>query len=179
MNGSPTLQPGVAVDVRVIVAGSTEIDQPGARVSESGELDLPLLRKVAVSDMTIDEAAEHLTRSYSRYFRDPQVVLRFSAGSDVAAISPWGYVTVSGKVKKPGRIAIPPTRDLTISKAILAAGGFAPSAQDKAVRVTRRREDGETERITVNLRAFLAGSTKEEDLVLRPGDVLYVPESLF
>jgi polysaccharide biosynthesis/export protein len=175
----PALRPGVALDIQVFVSNAIEIDQKRLVISSEGQIDLPLLRKLEVSGLTIDILTRVLRSRYSEFFIEPYVVVAFSRTGDEEVISPWGYVTVVGCVNQPRRIAIPPSRDLTVSKAILEAGGLAPSAQDKSIRITRRRQNGQTEQISMNLRAVLAGHENAQDIGLQSGDVVFVPESLF
>jgi len=95
------------------------------------------------------------------------------------AISPWGQVTVLGRVKQPGRVNIPPTKDLTVSAAIQNAGGLDSSAKDSAIRVTRRLDDGTYQTMDVDLRAVGARGARANDLILRDGDVVFVPQMMF
>lgn len=83
-------------------------------------------------------------------------------------VAPPQQVFVDGKVAKAGGYVY---RDgMTITQAIANAGGFAGSARIRAVQLIRG-----TERIRVNVKRILDGH--ESDVVLRPGDQIYVPES--
>ena len=84
-----------------------------------------------------------------------------------------------GRVKEPGRIVIPATRDLTVSGAIQQAGGFATSAKDNAILVTRVLPEGKTESRTINLKAVGTGGRLDDDIVLEADDVVFVPEAIF
>ena len=84
-----------------------------------------------------------------------------------------------GQVQKPGRVAVPATRDMTVSGAIQKAGGFAPSAKLGAILVTQTQPDGRTTTRTVNLHAVGAAGRREEDVILNANDVIFVPESMF
>jgi len=176
---APRLTPGVRVNVAVTVVGKREISEVGLSVSDAGELQLPLLNDVPVRDMTLLDVETRLVTLYSRFFRDPQVVVTFTqVGSDVG-VSPWGYATVMGRVMKPGRIAFSADRNLTLSAAIAQAGGLATSARDRAVQISRKASDGTVITRTVNLRAIVASGKMEEDIALQPDDIIFVPEGLF
>ena len=95
------------------------------------------------------------------------------------AVSPWGSVTLLGRVKSPGRVPIPPTRDLTVSAAIQRAGGFDSSARKTAIRVTHRADDGSLSVREVDLEAVGSRGELEHDIVLAPDDVVFVPEMIF
>ncbi len=174
----PELVPGVRLDVKVSVGGIEEVTELNRAVSGEGELYLPLIKGVKVEGMTRPEAIEHLTVLYKKYFRDPEVEIIFRGAEDAEAVSPWGYVTVDGRVMSPKRIPLNATRKLMLSDAIALAGGLNTSAKDRSVRVTRKKTGGTFERQIVNLRDIVAGRA-EEDIVLQAGDKIYVPETIF
>ena len=174
---APQLRPGMAVNVQVLVTGHKEIDEANRRISESGFLSLPLVGEVPMSNMTTREAQDLLKSLYRRYFVDPQVLVECQADAG-GGVSPWGYITVLGRVRNPGQVNIPPTRDLTVSRAIQLAGGLDTSAQGSAIRVTRAR-GSESEQYTVNLDRIGSEGQTKDDIQLLPGDVVYVPEMLF
>ena len=116
---------------------------------------------------------------YKEYLVNPQVILDFVRDDNKEGLSPWGNVTVLGRVKKPGRITIPATRDLSVSAAIQQAGGFDTSAKDTAIRITHRNDRGVVTTREVNLHAVGAEGQIEEDVVLEPDDVVFVPELMF
>ncbi|MCK5528874.1 MAG: SLBB domain-containing protein, partial [Kiritimatiellae bacterium] len=103
----------------------------------------------------------------------------FSSKGQKNFVSPWGYISVMGNVITPGRIALPQGRKLRLSEAIALAGGLAPSAKDREVRLARRSSSGELVKIKVNLRAIVAGGKIDEDINLKPGDTIFVPETIF
>ena len=104
--------------------------------------------------------------------------LELRAG-DVVYITPASFsdltqhkVYVLGKVEKPG---IYDFQDgLTALDACILAGGFAKYAAPNRATVTRR-ENGEEEIIKINLNKVRKG--QKEDMVLQPGDRLFVPKS--
>ena len=68
---------------------------------------------------------------------------------------------------------------MTVSGAIQQAGGFAASAKDSAILVTRSLPDGRTETRTINLHAVGTAGRLEDDIILEANDVVYVPEAMF
>ena len=172
-----TIQPGMPLRLLVMVVDKREVDEETIRVDEHGNLFLPLLREVRLAGMTLDEAIAHLALLYAKFFVKPDVYLyRIPETGDADAN---GCVTVTGRVKKPGLVPLPATLDMTVSQAILKSGGLNTSAKDRSVRVARRQPDGTVKQLIVDLRAILAGGELDLDMVLKAGDVIYVPESLF
>ncbi len=173
------LKPGLMISMSVLVAGKKELDEPAKRISEGGTIVLPLLGELEIADKNLEELQADLTKAYRKFFVDPQVILDFARDAGTEGSSPWGFVTVLGRVKTPGRVPVPATRDMTVSSAIQKAGGFAPSAKDSAILVTRSLANGQTESRTINLRAVGTAGRLEDDIVLDANDVVYVPEALF
>lgn len=173
------LRPGLSIGLAVLVGGKKEIDESAKRISEGGTIILPLLGEVAVMDSTLDELRLQLVEGYRKYFVDPQVIVDFAMDPGAGDISPWGFLTVLGRVMRPGRIAIPATRDLTVSGAIQKAGGFSTSAKQNAILVSRSMPDGSIKTFNVNLTAVGKAGRLEEDLILEANDVVFVPEAMF
>jgi polysaccharide export outer membrane protein len=81
---------------------------------------------------------------------------------------------VTGQVAHPGPIELPSDEPLTVSKAISLAGGFDRFAKQATVQLIR---PGQAAR-TIDVRAILSGK-RQDDAVLKPGDLVFVPESRF
>ena len=173
------LRPGLVIEFSLLVAGKPEFDRQAKRVSDNGSIVLPLLGAVDVREQTPDELSASLATRYGRYFVDPQVIIEFARDGNGEGVSPWGYVTVLGRVKTPGRVGIPATRDLTVSGAIQKAGGFQTSARTESILVTRRGSNGEATTYTISLNAVGAGGKVDDDLPLQSEDVVFVPEARF
>ena len=173
------MRPGLVLSVVVVVAGKKEIDEPAKRVSDQGDVGLPLLGLVQVNGLTLAELTSQLTDRYKEYFIDPQVMVDFPKDSSGESVSPWGFVTVLGRVKKPGRVNLPPTRDMTVSQAVQQAGGLDSSARDSAIRLTRKTADGKSQVREVDLKALGSRGRVAEDIVLQADDVIFVPEAIF
>ncbi len=171
------LRPGLTVNVQVLVTGQKEIDEKNRRISEAGSITLPLVGEIRLAGLTVAEAQDQLRTSYDRVFVAPQVIVECQMEAGDSAVSPWGYVTVLGRVKKPGQVNVPPTRELTVSRAIQLAGGLDTSARSNAIRVTRTRGSA-AEQFEVDLDRIGALGQTKDDVRLLPGDVVYVPEAV-
>jgi polysaccharide export outer membrane protein len=178
-SNSPEIAPGHVLAVTVVVNGAKEVEELGKRVSSTGAITLPLVGLVKVAGMTAEELSRDLQEKYSVFMRNPTVDCGFMVDNSPGAISPWGYVTVLGAVMAPGRINIPPTQDLSLSMAIQLSGGYADSAKDTSIRVTRVMEDKNLKSWDVNLRSAASEGKTENDLMLKAGDVIFVPEKVF
>lgn len=177
MHLEPRIRPGLTIDIVVMVAGTREVEEISKRVTANGTISLPLLGDVSAVPLTLKELRTVLEKRFAEYFVEPKVTVEFSQDLGPGGISPWGSVTVMGRVVKPGKVNIPPTRDLTVSRAIQQAGGFSSSANESNIRITRRLRDGKTETLKVDLKAMASGAI-DQDIVLYPGDVIFVPERI-
>lgn len=173
---NPALQPGYMLDITVLASGTPEIEEKGKRVSMEGTLLVPLLGNVKVAGLTLPALSDLLTEAYKKYLRNPQVSLKFAEGP--GAVSPWGYVTVLGRVNRPGRVNMPAGGGMSVSMAIQAAGGFAKSAREAGIIVVRKHANNRIERFEVDLRDALHRG-EDADMRLASGDVLYVPVRIF
>jgi len=85
-------------------------------------------------------------------------------------------VLVMGKIGREGPINIPPTCDLTITRALQLAGGIAAFGDQTRVKITRQMKDGSKREIEVDVAEIGEKGKRENDYVLQAGDVLWVPE---
>lgn len=91
---------------------------------------------------------------------------------DVISIPAAQLVYVVGNVKRAGGFPLGGRPNLTVIQALALAEGFDPRAAPQKARILRRGSSSE-EQIPVDMKKIMAG--KEEDIVLRPNDILYVP----
>jgi len=86
-------------------------------------------------------------------------------------------IAVMGKVRNPGYFPMSEFAPYTAMQAVLTAGGFAERAVPEKSYVIRLLPDGQSRKMEVNLRAVMKDGDREANIVLVPGDMIYVPES--
>ena len=86
-------------------------------------------------------------------------------------------IFVFGEVNNPGALAFKMSEQITLLQAIAQAGGPTKDAKESKVTITRKGENGEEIKITVNLKDIIRG--KRKDIPLVEGDVVFVPESFW
>ena len=69
------------------------------------------------------------------------------------------------------------TNNLNRTQAIAIAGGFVDFAKNKQVLLFRRYSDDTVEVKILNLKDVLKNKDPREDVMLQPGDMLYVPKT--
>lgn len=144
-------------------------------VTDSGDLEVPYLGRFPAVGKTCKELARDLKAELEReYYYQATVIVAV----DVMAKS-RGKVYLVGPVRMPGPQEIPSDEVLTLSKAILRAGGFNDFADKHKVKVTRRPAGAGTEKsFTIDVGEVLEKGRTESDLPLEAGDLIYVPERL-
>jgi polysaccharide biosynthesis/export protein len=162
------LQPGDVV--RVQIFQEPDLDRE-VRVSQEGEIFLPLIGRIAVKGVTLNRVEQTVRQLYDRdYLVNPQVnmmVLKYQVRT----------VNVIGAVNAPQAVEYPPEQTLTILDAISRAGGFNRFADRKNVRLTRTDSAGRTENFTINTDELISGN-KSDRWVLLMNDVIFVPERI-
>ena len=87
-----------------------------------------------------------------------------------------GSVYVHGEVKTPG--AIKSTADLTILRAISQVGGVTPLAATGRVEILRAQGE-KKEQFKVDLYKVMRSPGENPDVLLKPNDIVFVPQRLF
>ena len=160
-----TLGPGDVVEVRVF----QEPELSGVyQVGTRGDIIFPLCKQVVVGGLTANGAAESIRGCLAeKYLRDPQVSVLVKEYNSKK-------VFVFGEVQKPG--TFPYQDGMSVVQAVTLAGGFTKTASQNSTSVTRRVGGTET-KIKVSVQDIALG--KASNFTLEPGDIVYVPESLF
>ena len=142
------------------------------RISDEGYLSFPLLGKVNVKDLTVQEIEEKLKRSLEvDYLVNAQVMVF------IEQYHPK-QVSVMGEVVKPGKFDMPDEKKLTATGAIVMGGGFTVDADIANTKILRLK-NGQEESITVNMQDITQKGEKEKDIVLEPDDIIVVPKGFW
>ena len=140
-------------------------------VRPDGRISTPLVEDMVAVGKTPSKLARDIEAVLSEYIRSPQVNVIVTN-----AVSTFSQVRVLGQVTTPQ--AVPYREGMTVLDAVLAVGGlgeFAAGNRGKIVRV----EGGKQQEIKVRIGDLVNKGDVSQNLPLRPGDVLVVPESRF
>ena len=85
-------------------------------------------------------------------------------------------VYLQGEVKAPGAVKYLP--DLTVVKAITQGGGLTPMAAGGRVDIIRWKGE-KRERIRVDVDKMMRAPDENPDVMLKPDDIVFVPQRLF
>ncbi|MFZ4394197.1 MAG: polysaccharide biosynthesis/export family protein [Kiritimatiellia bacterium] len=169
----PKIRPGVPLKIIISASGKSDEYQP-IIVSQAGEVSLPLINVVKCEGMTLLELQDKLKTVCARFFLEPQISVQFLFVENM--LSPWGTVLIKGKVAREGPVNIPPTCDLTLTRALQLAGNITPLGDQSKVKITRTMPDGKKYSIDVDVEAIGKHGRREDDHVLQANDVIWVPD---
>lgn len=146
---------------------SPELNQR-VTVQPDGFVSLQGVGSVYVADLTLPGLVEAVKKAYAGTLHDPIVDV------DLADFQK-PFFTVLGQVGKPGQYDL--RYDITVTQAIAVAGGFTRTAKTQ-VFLYRAVSANWAEVRELRIKDILRGKNISEDLHLRPGDMLFVPEKM-
>jgi polysaccharide export outer membrane protein len=135
-------------------------------VQPDGFISLQSVGNVHVEGLTVPGVVEAVKRAYANTLHDPIVDV------DLADFQK-PFFTVLGQVGKPGQYDL--RYDITVTQAVAVAGGFAPTAKTQ-VFLYRAVSSNWAEVRELKIKEILSGKNISEDVHLRPGDMIFVPE---
>jgi polysaccharide biosynthesis/export protein len=134
-------------------------------IRPDGRISVVLLDDVEAAGLTVPELDAKLTIGYQKFFKEPEI-------SVIVRTFTNHRIFVGGEVGAPGPVPI--VGPLRALEAILQVGGFRPSARLDSVILMRN--DGNNRPLIQKLN-FKETLKSGNDLLLKPYDVLFVPES--
>lgn len=155
-----------------------DIPQSPIRIDPNGFIDLPLIGRIQAGGLTVDQLHDELAGKLSKYVHSPDITINL-AGMESRPVSVVGEVNTPGIHQLTG-----PTRLLDV---LSLSGGLKPDA-GSTVLVTRDAHWGKLQAQDVTLDPSTGASTgtfamdallklrsPEENILMRPGDVVSVP----
>ncbi len=140
-------------------------------VRPDGKISTPLVEDMVAVGKTPSQLARDIEKSLAEYVKAPKVNVVV-----MIAVSVYSQVKVIGQVKTPQ--ALPYRDGMTVLDAVLAVGGLGQFAAGNRAHVVRS-ENGKQTEIKVKLDALVNNGDMKQNLLLKPGDVLVVPETRF
>ena len=158
------LMPGDVIEVSVF--GIDELKDLTGTIDARGKVSLPLVGSVKLGGLTLPEAKEILEKTFKEYVDNPKVSLEIKEYN--------GYrISVLGAVNKPDVYSLKGTR--TVLDALALAGGLKKDAS-KTVILTHM-EAKKQNSIIIDLNKLIEQWNIMDDLMLCPGDIVYVPKA--
>lgn len=140
-------------------------------VRPDGKISTPLVEDMVAVGKTPPQLARDMEKVLSEYVREPKVNIIVKT-----AASAFSLVKVVGSVQHPS--ALPYREGMRVLDAILAVGGLTQFASGNHARIVRV-ENGKETIIHVKVADLVNSGDVKQNALLKPGDVLVVPQSIF
>lgn len=139
-------------------------------VRPDGKISAPLIGDVLVAGKTPVTVADDIETKLREFIRTPSVAVIVTSLSSTEYLS---RVRVTGAVVT--NISIDHKQGMTVLDAVLAAGGVNDFANQSETKVFRR-VGSETILIPIDLNSILTQGNLIDNIILKPGDTITVPE---
>jgi polysaccharide export outer membrane protein len=166
----PDYRVGPGDTLKVYVFQNEELSST-VPVRPDGKISTPLVEDMVAVGKTPSQLARDIEKSLAEYVKAPKVNVVV-----MIAVSVFSQVKVIGQVKVPQ--ALPYRDGMTVLDAVLAVGGLGQFAAGNRGHIVRT-ENGKQTEIKVKLDALVNNGDMKQNLLLKPGDVLVVPETRF
>jgi polysaccharide biosynthesis/export protein len=140
-------------------------------VRPDGKVSTPLNEDMVAVGKTPSQLARDIEKVLSEYVRAPTVNVIVTQ-----PVGAYSEVQIIGQVLKPG--SLPYRAGMKVLDAVLAVGGLTQFAAGNRAKI-ERTVDGHRQELRLKLDSLVNKGDMTQNLDLRPGDVLVVPESRF
>ena len=137
-------------------------------VQPDGFVGLKGAGSVLAEGLTLPQLQRVVAEKYSAILHQPEITLTLRDFDKP-------YFLASGEVARPGKYEL--RGDMTVNEAVAIAGGFTQQARHSQVVVFRRVSTNVAEAHVLDLKRMLGAHDLREDLHLRPGDFVFVPQN--
>ncbi len=180
LDNTTLLQVDDKVSFRIVEEAAPPIS---LRVQDSGDIQAPFVGLVKAVGKTPKAVALEVKRSLEgTYFKTATVIVALDERPQTAEkrrvdAKEVEFFVIYGQVIRQGKYELPDNEDVSVSQAILRAGGFSQFAKASAVKVIRRTPHG-NKTILVNVDAIMVKGELEKDIYIRNNDVIIVKEAI-
>ena len=147
---------------------SPEFDQT-VSVQPDGYVVLKGVKPLPAEGTTVPELQDAITRVYAGFLHDPEVTVELKDFDKP-------YFIVGGEVNHPAKYEL--RSDTRVTEAVAIAGGLTARAKHSQIVLFRRVADDLVESRLLDVKAMRESRNMAEDIHLRPGDFLFVPQNL-
>ena len=129
-------------------------------LDEEGCIEMPLVGKIQLQDLTVDEAKDKLQTVLDKYITQTTIIVKLSNFN----------LTVLGEVNRPGMYKVYQSQ-INLFEAISLAGNMTNFANKEDVKIIRQTDNG-SEILTVDM--GVADILSSPYYYLKPNDIIYV-----
>jgi polysaccharide export outer membrane protein len=157
----------------IFVYHNPDLSEADVAVRPDGRISIPLIEDIAAASKTPTQLAREIEQRLTKYIQDPNVtvIVRNFIGP------PDRQVRVIGEATDP--IAIPYREHMTLLDVMIATKGLTKYAAGNRAVIIRIDGDGKQQTIKVRLSDLINDGDISQNIKMRPGDTLIVPQSWF
>ncbi len=145
---------------RAQISSDASIYLQSYTLDEEGYIELPLMGKIELKNMTVDEAKAVLQTELDKYINQTTIIVKLSNFN----------LTVLGEVNRPGMYKVYQSQ-INLFEAISLAGNMTNFAKNSEVKIIRQTDNG-SEILTVDMGS--ADILASPYYYLKPNDIIYV-----
>ena len=141
-------------------------------VRPDGKISTPLVEDMVAVGKTPSQLARDMEHVLETYIKNPSVNVIVTEFKGV----PEEQVRVVGQAVNPQ--AVPFRQGMTVLDVMIAVGGLSEFASGNRAKIVRR-VDGQIVEFRVRLDDLINKGRVDQNVKIEPGDVIFIPESLF
>lgn len=162
---------GPGDSVNIIVWRNPEVSM-SVPVRPDGKITTPLVEDLPASGKTASQLARDIEKALAKYIQEPIVTVIVTE-----FVGPYSeQIRVIGQAAKPQ--ALPYRENMTVLDVLIAVGGVTDFADGNKASVIRNVA-GKPQQFGVRLDDLIKDGDISANVLMRPGDVLVIPESFF
>lgn len=142
------------------LSGDASIYLQSYNVGEDGCIEMPLIGRIEVKNLTVEEAKDRLQEEMNKYVNQTLLIVKLANFN----------LTVLGEVARPGTYKIYQTQ-INLFEAVATAGNMTSFAKNNEVKIIRQTDNG-SEIVTVDMGQ--ADILESPYYYLKPNDIIYV-----
>ena len=151
-----------------------ELGAEKIQVRPDGRITIPLVKDMPAVGKTPSMLEEDIRLQLSQYIEDPlvSVIVNEFAGTFSQ------QVRIVGATEQPA--SLPYRANMTVLDAMIAVGGLSEYAAGNRAKLIRfDKQSGQQREYALRLTDLLRRGDSKANVMLRPGDVIIIPESVF
>jgi len=141
-------------------------------VRPDGKISTPLVEDMEAEGKTPSELSEDLEKALSEFVRAPVVSVIVQEFKGQFS----NQIRIVGQAKTPKALSY--REGITLLDVMIEVGGLTPIAAGNKSKIVRK-EGGVQSEMPVRLSDLMKKGRIDENVAMRPGDVLIIPESIF
>ena len=147
-------------DIRGYLSSDANIYLQTTTIDEDGYVEMPLVGKIEVKNLTVDEAKDRLQTAINTYINGSMLVVKLASFN----------LTLLGEVSRPGMYKVYQSQ-INLFEAVALAGNMTNFAKKSDVKIIRQTDHG-SEIVTVDMGQ--ADILSSPYYYLKPNDIIYV-----